>query len=260
MNISITGNLGSGKSSICKCLREEGYEIISAGTLFRELAVMHGMSVEAFNQKVNQDIANGDHSIDDRIDQRTAQLDAQADHLVFDSRLAFHFAPRSFKTFIMVDPVEAAKRVYYDTKRAESEKYNSLEECYEALQHRQEMELCRFRELYGVDFFSWSNYNLIIESTYASPNAVAQQLLTSFTEFQRQPFHGIYLNPASIHVSETVQPSLPGERNQHSEDEQTASILVTRQANQWIAIGGQDLLKKAKRDQQDFVRVLVEHK
>lgn len=29
MNISITGTLGSGKSSVCKILKENGYDIIS---------------------------------------------------------------------------------------------------------------------------------------------------------------------------------------------------------------------------------------
>ena len=38
MNISITGTLGSGKSSVCKILKENGYDIISNGVLFREIA------------------------------------------------------------------------------------------------------------------------------------------------------------------------------------------------------------------------------
>ena len=44
MNISITGNLGAGKSSICKILKAHGYEIISAGTIFRQLAQERGLS------------------------------------------------------------------------------------------------------------------------------------------------------------------------------------------------------------------------
>ena len=39
MNITITGNLGSGKSSIGKVLKEKGYEIVSTGNIFRELAM-----------------------------------------------------------------------------------------------------------------------------------------------------------------------------------------------------------------------------
>lgn len=38
MNITITGNLGSGKSSIGKILKEKGYEIVSTGNIFRQLA------------------------------------------------------------------------------------------------------------------------------------------------------------------------------------------------------------------------------
>ena len=42
MNITMTGNLGSGKTSVCKELKEMGYEIISAGGLFRQLAEERG--------------------------------------------------------------------------------------------------------------------------------------------------------------------------------------------------------------------------
>lgn len=39
MNITITGNLGSGKSSVAKILQEKGYEIFSTGKVFRQLAM-----------------------------------------------------------------------------------------------------------------------------------------------------------------------------------------------------------------------------
>ena len=50
MNITITGNLGSGKSSIGKILKEKGYEIVSTGNIFRQLAMDKGLSVEEFKQ------------------------------------------------------------------------------------------------------------------------------------------------------------------------------------------------------------------
>lgn len=39
MNITITGNLGSGKSSVAKILNERGYEYSSTGNIFRQLAM-----------------------------------------------------------------------------------------------------------------------------------------------------------------------------------------------------------------------------
>ena len=54
MNITITGNLGSGKSSVAKILKEQGYEYSSTGNIFRQLAMEQGLSVEEFNKQVNE--------------------------------------------------------------------------------------------------------------------------------------------------------------------------------------------------------------
>ena len=62
MNISITGNLGSGKSSVAKILQKKGYEIFSTGKVFRELAMEKGVSVEEFNRQVNEAASRGDRS------------------------------------------------------------------------------------------------------------------------------------------------------------------------------------------------------
>jgi cytidylate kinase len=185
MNISITGNLGSGKSSICKILREKGFDIISAGTIFRDLAKENQMSVEEFNQKINEDIQKGDRSVDDLIDRRTTQIDQERDNVVFDSRLAWHFAPRSFKVFVAVDIEEAARRVYEDAKRADSESYASVEECRDALLHRQEMESQRFWELYQINYFDRKNYDLVIESTFLTPQEVVDRIIVGFQDYQQ---------------------------------------------------------------------------
>ena len=45
MNITITGNLGGGKSSVCKELEKYGFKIITGGGLFRDIAREKGISV-----------------------------------------------------------------------------------------------------------------------------------------------------------------------------------------------------------------------
>ena len=46
MNITLTGNLGSGKTSVCKELEKMGYNIVSTGTIFREIAAEKGITSE----------------------------------------------------------------------------------------------------------------------------------------------------------------------------------------------------------------------
>ena len=107
MNITITGNLGSGKSSIGKILKEKGYEIVSTGNIFRQLAMDKGLSVEEFNRQVNEATRNGDRSVDKMIDDTTAKIGRERDNIMFDSRLAWHFVPDSFKVFVITDINEA---------------------------------------------------------------------------------------------------------------------------------------------------------
>lgn len=177
MNISITGNLGSGKSTVCRLLKEQGFDIVSAGTLFREIAANQGINVNELNEKINQNISQ--HSIDDMIDQRTSELGKQLDHTIFDSRMAWHFVPDSFKVFVHVDIEEAARRVFNDSTRS-TEKYSSVEECKTHLKERATLEQERFSTLYGVDYFNMDNYDLVVDSTNKTPEQVAGTIVREF--------------------------------------------------------------------------------
>lgn len=64
MKISITGDLGSGKSTVAKQLAKDlGFDYISTGTIFREIAKEYGIDVLKLNK-----LALTDTSIDDRVD------------------------------------------------------------------------------------------------------------------------------------------------------------------------------------------------
>lgn len=203
MNIAITGNLGSGKSSVAKILKENGYEIISTGNIFRQLAMEKGLSVEEFNKQVNEAASRGDRSVDTMIDNTTTKIGEERDHVIFDSRLAWHFAPKSFKVFLITDIDEASRRVFHDSLRANSESYPSQDDCKKALIHRQKLETVRYQEIYGIDYYDMNNYNLVIESTNASPREIAQEILDQLEAYQAGRFEKlIELNPSSIHRTE----------------------------------------------------------
>ena len=55
MHITLTGNLGSGKSTLSKILEAEyGYEIFSTGKVIRKIAEEHGLSVLEMNELMNK--------------------------------------------------------------------------------------------------------------------------------------------------------------------------------------------------------------
>jgi len=252
MNITITGNLGSGKSSICKMLKERGYEIISTGTIFRELAIEHNMSVEDFNRKVHEDTRKGDHSVDALIDQRTTRMNAEKDNVVFDSRLAWNFAPGSFKVFVIVDINEAARRVYHDSLRKESESYESQEECRAGLRNRQDIENKRFKEIYNIDYFDMGNYNLVIESTNTTTEALVEEILLRFEEFKEGVFENLVeLNPVSVYPTRKLAECMDGGAGKDGRQQAAMS------SGTFYAQEDHTLLVKALREGREFLSVQV---
>lgn len=243
MNISITGNLGSGKSSVAKILKEKGYEIFSTGSVFRQLAMEKGVSVEEFNRQVNEAASRGDRSVDKMIDDTTTKIDEERDNVVFDSRLAWHFAPKSFKVFVITDIDESSRRVFNDSVRANSESYQSQEECRRALINRQKLETVRYKEIYGIDYYDMNNYNLVIESTNALPEEIAQEILDKMEEYQKGSFDKLMeLNPSSIKIDG---------------NEAADCVLVSEKGGAFTLTAGRTLLEAALEAKAKFVAVRV---
>lgn len=246
MNITITGNLGSGKSSVAKILKEKGYEYSSTGNVFRQLAMEKGLSVEEFNKQVNEAAGRGDHSVDKMIDDTTTRIGEERDKVVFDSRLAWHFAPKSFKVFIITDIDEASRRVFHDSLRANSETYESQDACRKALINRQKLETVRYKEVYDIDYYDMGNYNLVIESTNASPDEIAQEILDKMADYQDGVFEKIMeLNPSSI------------KRTDLADVRQSDMVEVSEKCGVFSLTAGRDRLDEAVARGDKFVSVSV---
>lgn len=184
MHISITGKLGSGKSTICQLIRERyGYEIFSTGSIQREVARERGISTLELNRLMKLD-----HSLDDQIDATTTRLSRERknDKLIFDSRMAWHFAEDTFKIFLTVDPLVAAQRVMANQRDAE-ERYASVEEARDMLVERSRVEQARFLELYGVDYYDFNNFNLVVDSSTRTPGEIVDIIWDTFAAYQNDP-------------------------------------------------------------------------
>ena len=164
MHITLTGNLGSGKSTVCRILEQQyGFEIYSTGKVIRSIADEMGISVLEMNELMTKD-----HKYDHMIDDRTARISRENPDkaILFDSRLAWHFVEKSFKVFLSVDLAEAARRVYADASRGEVESYKSEADAAEQLAARAANEDARYNELYGIHYFDFNNYNLVLDSSF----------------------------------------------------------------------------------------------
>ena len=119
--ITISGVIGSGKSTVAKMLAAElGWEYYSTGMAQRRIAEEMGITTTALNA-----LTVKDKSIDERIDSVFKNPPWGNKNCVVDSRLAFHFIPKSFKVCLTVQDEIAGIRLFKDKKRSNESKYSS---------------------------------------------------------------------------------------------------------------------------------------
>lgn len=248
MNISLTGTLGSGKSSVCKILEKQGYSTISNGILFRQIAQEKGISVVELNK-----LAETDKSIDKMLDERSIQLGKERDQTIFDSRMGWHFIPDSFKVFLMTNMDEAANRVFHDHRV--SENYESVEEAKKDLLRRQLLEKERFSTLYGVDYLDLNNYDLVIETTSVSPELVAQTILDTMKAASSGEKH-ILLNPTSLYPTKSTKEfSVENESATAQVDLQSHSVEVAIIGNRFCIADGHERVIDCIQQKENFLPV-----
>lgn len=252
MHITLTGNLGSGKSTIAKIMAEKyGYTIYSTGKIQRELAEERGLTVLEMNKLMQQD-----HSFDNIIDEKVTQLSKESDKdLFFDSRLAWHFAENAFKVFLTVSIDEAARRVFNDDKRGDVETYASQDEAKVNLIERAHTEDVRYKEIYGLDYFNLNNYDLVLDSTFTKPELLAEMLVSEKRRFEENPARKgtprILLAPARLLGASSG--------NTRDNDEIFDSTAVIRRgADDIEVVSGLDQIDKAAREGYEFISVRYE--
>ena len=180
MLISITGRLGSGKSTICGILKEKyGFDIFSTGTINREFARSLGITTLELNERLKED-----PELDKQIDGTVTRLSIEKkdEKLIFDSRMAWHFAKNTFKIFLTIDPMEAAQRVMKNQRGAE-EHYESVEDACAGLVMRGNVERERFIQIYGVDYFDHNNYDLIVDTTSRTPDEIVNIIIENYNDY-----------------------------------------------------------------------------
>jgi len=193
MIISITGDLGSGKSTVSKILKERlNYEYIYTGKIQRDLADRYNMTILELNKyaethpEIDEEIDSIFKSLNDLYPSPTLPKGEEAvSGLIVDSRLAWFFIPKSFKVYLKTDVEVAAKRISHDKQR-KSEKYISQYEAINDIIARKESENKRYLELYGADCSNLSNFNLVIDCSYITPEKVADSIIEKFNAWRTE--------------------------------------------------------------------------
>ncbi len=196
--ISLAGDLGSGKSTVSKLLVDAlGMEYYSTGTICRAVAAKHGMTVVEMNvyMETHPEL---DHEIDDGL-KALSDVDKP---LLIDSRMAWHFVRGTFRVYLSTEVAVSAARIF-GAGRAE-EHFDSVEETEAKIRERRDSEKKRYMELYGVNNKDLHNYDLVLDTTYATPAEVADCIVSAFRAWQAdKSARFCYLSPLRLHYPDT---------------------------------------------------------
>ncbi|MDR2684476.1 MAG: cytidylate kinase family protein [Prevotellaceae bacterium] len=181
--ISLTGDLGSGKSTVsailCKTL---DYQYIYTGQIQRKIAERYNMTTNELNT-----YAELHPEIDAEIDSAFKAL-SDSKNLIVDSRLAWFFIPTSFKVFLKTDLEVSAQRIFGDKER-KNENYASHQEAARNIVARKQSEVKRYQLLYNVNCLDLTNYDLIVDTSHILPQEVADKILQEFEAWKQKQAH-----------------------------------------------------------------------
>ena len=150
--VTVSGSASSGKSTGAKVIAEKfGLEYISAGRIFREIAVERGVPIEKFSAVREADV---DYEIDKR-----NLLHAMKGDCVLDGRLTGWAAGKW-----------ADVKIYYDcnllikAERIAKRDGITIEEAKKIIEERDEEDNKKYMSLYGINLFDQSIYEIIINN------------------------------------------------------------------------------------------------
>lgn len=188
--ISLAGDLGSGKSTVSRILMKKlGFEYFSTGAIVRAMAAERSLTVVEMNEYMEKH-----PEMDREIDDRLVALSDDPRALIIDSRMAFHFVRDTFRVYFSTDIDTSAARIMSDHRAEES--FATLEETAENIRRRKKSERKRYFDFYGVDCKDLRGYDLVIDTTYATPEQIADYLIMAFEEWQKNKDRRVcYLSP-----------------------------------------------------------------
>jgi len=177
MIITITGNPGSGKSTLGKKLAKKlGYKRYYIGQIRRDEAKKMGMTLEEYNTYGEK---HPETDLD--VDNYQKQLGQTQDNFIMEGRTSWFLIPQSLKLYIKVSAQEGARRIFQDlqkeNKRNESKNINTIEELIQKNKKRMKSDDLRYKKYYNKDCFDESNFDFVIDTTSFTIDEAYTQVL-----------------------------------------------------------------------------------
>jgi cytidylate kinase len=167
--VAIFGWAGTGKTSSGKLIAKElGFEFISTGNIFRNMAIKRGVTSQELEA-----LAEADDSIDHEIDDFIMELGRTRSHILVESRLAHFFMPETAirMKFYCTDD-ERFRRI------AEREK-KSINQAGRETREREKIITKRYEALYGITgFWKARHFNIVLNTTICPQELTVKKAVT----------------------------------------------------------------------------------
>jgi cytidylate kinase len=157
MRITVSGLPGSGTTSLSRYLSEHhGFEMISAGEVFRQLAQEHNMELAEFGR-----LAEQNPSFDTMIDARQKEIASRRDNIIIEGRLSGWMVTDADLKIWLFAPIGCRlKRIIFRDHVADEKA------AAEITVERERCEAGRYRSYYTIDITDLSIYHLVLNSEH----------------------------------------------------------------------------------------------
>jgi cytidylate kinase len=178
LRITVSGDIGSGKSTFAKHLAEE-LEIPRnyVGQMMRDEAAARGLSLDEFNKLLNED-----DEVDRRLDELQREKSQHIERGVFEGRTAWHFVIEPKITiFLSVDPHAAADRIWND-ENTNRDTYKSIDELIAGNIERKASEEKRYQGYYNISAYNLENFDIVTDTTPLTLKEVFEQTVIEIAQ------------------------------------------------------------------------------
>lgn len=168
MIITIGGLAGSGTTTAAEVLSKRlNISFISAGGIFREMAIERGMTIFEFSK-----FAEDNTDIDMEIDKRQADLANGSENIVVEGRLSAYFIEADLRIWMMAPLDVRAERIC-------DRESKSIELAKKEIEIREKSETLRYLDIHNIDINNFDIYDLILNTARFKPNSIADIILTT---------------------------------------------------------------------------------
>lgn len=182
LRITVSGDIGAGKSTFSKHLAEElDIPRIYIGQFMREEAKKRGITLDELNA-----LMETDDTIDRQMDAMQLERSQETERGVFEGRTSWYFVEQAdVRVFFTVDPRLATERIWNDNN-ALRDKYETVDDLMKANELRKASENARYGQYYGIDAYDLDNFDLVIDTSKLDIQEVFEEAVIRIATFLSQ--------------------------------------------------------------------------